>query len=168
MRRLVIWCTLICFVMTQTAAVAGPHEEGTAAGQAANPVIRGTVNAPSASTTVPGYTTTPPETTYYGQPNLSGAANARLTACASTPNDPVCQAQRGALSSANTPRLAISPYDPSVVGARDIALLQRRDGGHQGRPHRLDAGDLEALCGRFCGFDGAGLSGGAEHRQYGK
>lgn len=121
MRRLIIWFTLICFVTTQTAAVAGPHEEGTAAGQAANPVIRGTVNTPSASTTVPNYTTTPPETTYYGQPNLSGAANARLTACAATPNDPVCQAQRGALSSANTPRPAISPYDPSVVGARDIA-----------------------------------------------
>ena len=63
MRRLVIWFTLICFVTTQTAAVAGPHEEGTAAGQAASPVIRGTVNTPSASTTVPGYTTTPPETT---------------------------------------------------------------------------------------------------------
>ncbi|MDF3833462.1 hypothetical protein P3W85_10950, partial [Cupriavidus basilensis] len=76
MRRLVIWFTLICFVTTQTAAAAGAHDEGTAAGRAANPVIRGTVNTPSASSTVPGYTTTPPETGYYGQPSLSGAANA--------------------------------------------------------------------------------------------
>ena len=121
MRRLVTWFTLACFITTQTAAVAGPHEEGTAAGQAANPVIRGTVNTPSASSHVPGYTATPPETTYYGQPSLSGPANARLTACASTPNDPVCQAQRGAMSSANTPRPAVSPYDPSVAAARDIA-----------------------------------------------
>lgn len=41
MRRWIIWITLVCFVTTQTAAVAGPFEEGTAAGQAANPVIRG-------------------------------------------------------------------------------------------------------------------------------
>jgi hypothetical protein len=57
------------------------------------PVIRGTVNMPSASSAVPGYTTTPPETAYYGQPNLSGAANARLSTCATSINDPVCQAQ---------------------------------------------------------------------------
>ena len=31
------------------------------------------------------------------------------------------------------------------LGARDIALLQGGDGVGEGRPHRLDAGDLEAL-----------------------
>ena len=41
MRRWVIWITPVCFITTQTAAVAGPFEEGTTAGQAANPVIRG-------------------------------------------------------------------------------------------------------------------------------
>ena len=121
MRRLIIWITLFCFVTTQSAAIAGPFEEGTAAGQVANPVIRGTVNMPSASSAVPEYTTTPPETAYYGQPNLSGAANVRLSTCAASANDPVCQAQDGALSSANTPRPAISAYDPAVTTARDIA-----------------------------------------------
>ncbi|MEF8736243.1 MAG: type-F conjugative transfer system mating-pair stabilization protein TraN [Candidatus Accumulibacter necessarius] len=121
MRRWVTWITLVCFITTQTAAVAGPFEEGTAAGQAANPVIRGTVNTPSASSAVPGYTTTPPETTYYGQPSLSGAANARLAACATSTDDPVCQAQRGAVTSANTPRAPVSAYDPAVAAARDIA-----------------------------------------------
>ncbi|WP_265941860.1 hypothetical protein [Dechloromonas sp. A34] len=61
MRRLIIWITLFCFVTTQSAAIAGPFEEGTAAGQVANPVIRGTVNMPSASSAVPEYTTTPPK-----------------------------------------------------------------------------------------------------------
>ena len=121
MRRLIIWITLFCFVTTQSAAIAGPFEEGTAAGQAANPVVRGTVNMPSASSAVPEYTTTPPETAYYGQPNLSGAANVRLSTCAASANDPVCQAQDGALSSANTPRPAIPAYDPAVTAARDIA-----------------------------------------------
>ena len=121
MRRLIIWITLFCFVTTQSAAIAGPFEEGTAAGQAVNPVVRGTVNIPSASGVVPEYTTTPPETAYYGQPNLSGAANTRLSTCAAGTSDPVCQAQDGALTSANTPRPAISAYDPAVTAARDIA-----------------------------------------------
>ena len=121
MRRLIIWITLFCFITTQSAAIAGPHEEGTAAGQAVNPVVRGTVNMPSASNAVPEYTTTPPETAYYGQPNLSGAANVRLSTCATSTNDPVCQAQDGALTSANTPRPTISAYDPAVTAARDIA-----------------------------------------------
>ena len=30
MRRLIIWITLFCFVTTQSAAIAGPFEEGTA------------------------------------------------------------------------------------------------------------------------------------------
>src|SRR5574338_1093283 len=118
MRRWVTWITLVCFITTQTAAVAGPFEEGTAAGQAANPVIRGTVNTPSASSAVPGYTTTPSETTYYGQPSLSGAANAGLAACATATGDPAGEAQRGAMTSANTPREVISPYDPAVSAAR--------------------------------------------------
>ena len=120
MRKLVPDLTVLCFVMTQTNAIAGPHDEGLAAGAAANPVIRDNVSAPSASGVVPNYTTTPAETAYYGQ-SLPGQANARLTSCAATPDDPVCQAQRGAFTSANTARPAVSPYDPAVVGARDIA-----------------------------------------------
>ncbi|MGZ5154254.1 MAG: type-F conjugative transfer system mating-pair stabilization protein TraN, partial [Burkholderiales bacterium] len=120
MRKLITYLTLLCFVITQTNAVAGPHEEGLAAGAAANPVIRDNVTAPSASSAVPNYTNTPAETAYYGQ-SLTSQANARLTSCATAPDDPVCQAQRGAFTSANTPRPAVSPYDPAVVGAREIA-----------------------------------------------
>jgi hypothetical protein len=120
LRKAVVWFTLVCFVTTQTASVAGPHEEGVAAGQAANPVARGSVTAPSATGVVPGYTTTPPERSYYRQPNLASQGNARLALCATLPNDPTCQAQRGALASANTPRPAVSPDDPAVAAARDI------------------------------------------------
>jgi conjugal transfer mating pair stabilization protein TraN len=120
MRKWVAWFTIFCFVTTQTSAIAGPHEEGVAAGQAANPVARGSVTTPSATAVVPGYTTAPPESAYYRQPNLAAQGNARLAACAGSPNDPVCQAQRGALSSANTPRPAITPDDPSVAAAREI------------------------------------------------
>lgn len=120
-KRATVWFTMACFVLTHATAQVGPHAEGTAAGQAANPVARGAINAPDAAAVVPGYTTTPPERLYHGQPNLSGQTSARLAACATTPNDPVCQALLGARASANTPREAISPYDPAVLGARRVA-----------------------------------------------
>lgn len=120
MRRVITWFTLFCFVTSRSVVLAGPHEEGTAAGQAANPLIRATIDASKAAANVPGYTTTPPESSYYAQPGLTGPANTRLAACLDTPEDPVCQALRGAVSSANTARPALSPYDPSVAAARDI------------------------------------------------
>ena len=159
MRRFVTSVTIICFVTAQAAAVAGPHEEGVAAGQAANPVIRGNVNTPSASTTVPGYTSTPPEVTYYGQPSLAGQANARLAACVAQPNDPVCQAQRGAINSANTPRPALGPYDPSVTAAREIArnpsnVLGNLSGYYSGCTTAdigTPAGTTSKVCNRYAG-----------------
>lgn len=119
--RAFVWFTLACFVTTQVGAQVGPHAEGTAAGQAANPVIRDNITTPGVTSVVPGYTTTPPERGYYGQPNLSGQTSARLAACALTPIDPVCQALLGARASANTPREPVSPYDPAVLSARRVA-----------------------------------------------
>jgi len=121
MKRLIVWFACFALLFTQTYALAGPHEEGVAAGQAANPAIKGQINTPSASTNVPNYTTTPPQSSLYKAPNLPAQANAQLIACTLTPTDPACQAQQTAITSANTPRPAIGPYDPSVAAARDIA-----------------------------------------------
>ena len=120
LKRLVVWFTIFAFLVPRTTAFAQSHEQGVASGTAANAVIRGLVNTPSASTVVPGYTTTPPETAYAGRPSLGADVNARLAACASTPNDVTCQALRNAINSANTPRPAISPSDPSVLAASRI------------------------------------------------
>lgn len=120
MRKLIVWFTLFCFITTQTASAADPHAEGVAAGQAANPVARGSVTTSSATAVVPGYTTTPAESAYYRQPNLATQGNARLALCATMPNDPVCQAQRGAMGSANTPRPGVSANDPAVLAAQGI------------------------------------------------
>ena len=120
MRQWIAWFTIFCFVTTQTSVIAGPYEEGVAAGQVANPVARGSVTTPGATAVVPGYTIAPPEASYYRQPNLAAQGNARLALCANMPNDPFCLAQRGALASANTPRTAIAADDPSVAAARDI------------------------------------------------
>jgi conjugal transfer mating pair stabilization protein TraN len=119
--RAVTWLTTVVFIAAQQIALAGPHEEGVAAGQAANPGIRANVTEPASSGIVPGYTATPPEKSHYGQTNLSTQSEAALAACAATPADPTCQAVLGARDSANTPRPAISPYDPDVLAARRAA-----------------------------------------------
>ena len=119
-RRIVCALTSVCLILTHTAVQAGPPEEGIAAGQAANPVARGSITTPQASNTVPGYTSTPAETGYYQQPNLTSQGQSRLALCATQPNDPVCQAQRGAVTSANTPRPSVLPTDPAVDAARQI------------------------------------------------
>jgi conjugal transfer mating pair stabilization protein TraN len=120
MRKIVTVITLFCFICTRMLAVAGPSDEGFANGNAANPIISGNISAPNAAAVVPGYTTTPPETAYYGSASLTGKANARLVACALTPHDPVCQAQAGATNSANTPRPPVGFYDPTVMSAHDV------------------------------------------------
>lgn len=120
LRRTFIYLTLACLVGQETAAFADTaHDEGIAAGAAANTVIRSMVNQPSAQSVVPAYTTTPAETNYYGQPNLSGPATARLALCAGS-TDPTCQASSTAVQSAVTPRPPVGPYDPAVLASQAI------------------------------------------------
>jgi|GEM_PF-1729576 len=124
MKRLVTWFTMVSFlamVTLQNTAIAGQDDDAKAAGMTANALARGNINAPQASANVPGYTNAPPESAYYGRGNLTAQANARLMYCAATPGDPVCQAQTGALASANTPRPAVGATDPAVVGASAVA-----------------------------------------------
>jgi conjugal transfer mating pair stabilization protein TraN len=113
--------TITSIAFAPVGVSAQSHEQGVAAGTAANTVIRGLVNQPSATAVVPGYTNSPPETAYAGRQSLGADANARLAACGATPNDPVCQALRGAVSSANTPRPAVLASDPAVAAASRIA-----------------------------------------------
>lgn len=103
------------------AALAEPSAEGKAAGQAVIPYIFSTITGKEAADNVPGYTSNPPERGLYGQSDLTGQAEALITACLATPDDPNCQAILGARNSANTPRDRISPNAPSVLEARRIA-----------------------------------------------
>jgi conjugal transfer mating pair stabilization protein TraN len=120
LRRFIAAFTSAAMLITQTASLAGPHDEGLAAGTAANPVARGSVTTPSARSVVPGYAASAPQSSHYRQPNLAAQGSASLAACAATPNEPVCAALRGAMASANTARPAITAADPAVMAARDI------------------------------------------------
>lgn len=122
MRRLITFVTLLCFVTVHSPSYAGPHDDGVAAGKAANTAVRPKVNATDATANVPGYSTTPAQASLYGKPNLGSEAAARVNACAvgGESADPICQAITTAVGSANTPRPGISPYDPAVAAARGI------------------------------------------------
>jgi hypothetical protein len=54
--RLTVWVMVQALIVVQTTAIAqSSHEQGIAAGRAANATIRGLVNQPSATGVVPGY-----------------------------------------------------------------------------------------------------------------
>ena len=110
------------------------HDEGIAAGRAANPTLRAFISAPSAQSVVPGYNSAPPETGYYGLPNLAAPSAALLAQCRTAgPADVRCQAITTAHDSAANPRPAIASTDPAVVAATAIANDPSCD---PGRDHR--------------------------------
>jgi conjugal transfer mating pair stabilization protein TraN len=108
------------FLSVQCRVVSAQAEADLTAAHAANASIRLGVNPSAAASVVPGYTTAPPETSFYGQTDLRPQARARLQQCAAFPNDPICEAQRNAASSAAIPRPAVPPADPQVAGASEV------------------------------------------------
>src|SRR5438552_15492004 len=100
-----IGCALIT-VYSGGVLAQDPHSEGVAAGNAANALIRGMVNQPTATSVLPPgyYNPNPPETSLYGQQSLSGATAARIAYCNSllAVNDITCEATRTAIQSAST------------------------------------------------------------------
>lgn len=121
LERLFAWGLVATSLFVQVTCFAqSPHEQGVAAGQAANGVARAMVSAPSASSVVPGYATAPAETTYAGRPSLGPEADAKLAACTLVPADPTCQAILGARTSAMTPRPPVLATDPSIAAVRAI------------------------------------------------
>lgn len=120
-RRIVAWLTICALLFGRAPAYAQAHDEGLAAGASANAAIRGMVDAPTASSVVPGYTATPPQAALAGRTDLAREAADRLAACAATPADPTCQALRTATDSAGRPKPPVGADDPAVAAASRIA-----------------------------------------------
>ena len=130
LKRIVVWLMLFTFVFVRVPAFAqSAHDEGVAAGTAANPTISGLITTPSATAVVPGYTTTPPEAAYAKKSSFGADVDAKLAACVSTPSDPTCEALSNAIASANAPRPALGPGDPAVLAASRITRNPSTDLG---------------------------------------
>ncbi|HNC67823.1 MAG TPA: hypothetical protein PLT85_12275, partial [Thauera aminoaromatica] len=90
-------------------------EQGKALGRTGNAAARGTISGSTAQSTVPSYTTNPPEASYFGSPGLGTQAAARAIACASGPAaaDPSCTAvQFSQTNPSQRPSFGIAPTDP--------------------------------------------------------
>lgn len=159
-QSVVIHVFAIGLVFGSAPASAGPHEEGIAAGKAANPGVKGAINASDAATNVPGYSSAPPERALYTKPGLTTQANAKLAECQGNRGDPACDGVATATQSANTARPAIGPYDPSITAARDIArnpslVLSNMSDYYAGcavSTASTPAGLVQRMCDRYTGI----------------
>jgi len=97
-------------------------EQGNALGRTGNATARGTISGSTAQSTVPSYTTNPPEANYFGSPGLGSQAAARASACATGPAaDPSCTAvQFSQTNPSQRPSFNIAPTDPLLTRGRAI------------------------------------------------
>jgi len=72
-----------CILPGHSQSLSEAFEQGTALGHSGNTAARAQINANSAESNVPGFSTTPPQTSYFGSAGLSTQAAAAANACAS-------------------------------------------------------------------------------------
>ncbi|MBS0382329.1 MAG: hypothetical protein JSR56_07840 [Proteobacteria bacterium] len=98
-------------------------EQGKALGRSGNAAARSNISGGTAQSTVPGYTASSPEASYFGSPGLGTQASARTSACASGPaaSDPSCMAvQFSQTNPTRRPDFSIGTNDPLLTRGRAI------------------------------------------------
>ena len=111
----------------QAQSLSDAFNQGAALGRSGNAAARGQISGSTAQSTVPNYTTTPPETSYFGSPGLGTQSSARVGACASGPGaaggfaDQGCNAvDFSQTNPARRPNYSITASDPLLTRARTI------------------------------------------------
>ena len=100
--------------------------QGAAMGRSGNAAARTQINPTTAQGTVPGYTTSPPQASYFGSAGLGSQAAAATSACAAAGNGNTTGAQAcNAVNFSQTnptrrPTFSIAPNDPLLTRARTI------------------------------------------------
>ncbi len=100
--------------------------QGAAMGRSGNAAARTQINPTTAQGTVPGYTSSPPQASYFGSAGLGSQAAAATSACAAAGNGNTTGAQAcNAVNFSQTnptrrPTFSIAPSDPLLMRARTI------------------------------------------------
>ncbi len=100
--------------------------KGSAMGRSGNAAARSQITSNTAQGTVPGYTASPPQASYFGSAGLSSQAAAATSACAESGNGSTTGAQNcNAVNFSQTnptrrPTFSIAPNDPLLARARTI------------------------------------------------
>lgn len=98
-------------------------EQGKTLGRSGNASGRSTISGSSAQSTVPNYSTNPPEAGYFGSPGLGTQTVTRASACASGPAaaDPACVATQFLQTNpTRRPDFNIDTNDPLLTRSRAI------------------------------------------------
>jgi conjugal transfer mating pair stabilization protein TraN len=110
----------------QAQSLSDAFNQGAAMGRSGNAAARTQINPTTAQGTVPGYTTSPPQASYFGSAGLGSQAAAATSACAAASNGNTTSAQAcNAVNFSQTnptrrPTFSIAPNDPLLTRARTI------------------------------------------------
>jgi hypothetical protein len=108
-------------------ALSDAFNQGATLGRSGNAAARGQISGTTAQATVPNYSTTPPEVSYFGSPGLGTLSSAHVSACAGATGQPANFAQQGCnavdfsqTNPSRRPTYNISPNDPLLSRAKTI------------------------------------------------
>ena len=112
----------------QAQSLSDAFNQGAAMGRSGNAAARTQINPTTAQGTVLGYTTSPPQASYFGSAGLGSQAAAATSACAAAGNGNTTGAQAcNAVNFSQTnptrrPTFSIAPNDPLLTRARTITV----------------------------------------------
>ncbi len=127
MRSLVVLVIAALAMPAYAQSLSDAFNQGAALGRTGNAAARSQISGSTAQSTVPHYTTTPPEASYFGSPGLGTPASAKTGACASGPgaaggfSDQDCNAvDFSQTNPARRPNFSITATDPLLTRAKTI------------------------------------------------
>ncbi|MES2353137.1 MAG: conjugal transfer protein TraN [Pseudomonadota bacterium] len=130
MRASILIFSFNCFALIAGVSVAATMEDtfkdGESFGKNQNSSTSTKINDDNASTSVPKYSTSAPESTYYGRSELTTDGNAKRTACSTSSgngyDDQSCNAVNYSQTNPSTrPQITIAPNDTVVQKSKAIA-----------------------------------------------
>jgi len=118
-------------IPTHAASLSEAFTQGTTFGRTGNAAARGQITGDTARSAVPSFTTTTPETSYFGSTSLGAPAAARAGACIRTSTDPACKAvEFSQTNPSRRPAFSITATDPLLTGAQAIIADPHRIAGN--------------------------------------
>ena len=128
LRRALLFVVLSASSSAWAGSMSEAFSEGGELGRSGNTQARQQVTGEAASSTVPNYTTNPPEAALYGSGDLNTAAGAAINNCARAPGqgssyaDQACNATNFSQTNpGQRPTFTISPNDPIVARSQAVA-----------------------------------------------
>ena len=127
LRRALLFAVLTASSSALADSMSEAFSQGSALGRSGNTRARQQVTSEAASSTVPNYTTSPPEAALYGSGDLNAPAGAAISNCAlkgegSSYADQACNATNFSQTNpGQRPTFTIGPNDPLVTRSQAIA-----------------------------------------------